>query len=153
MLKNWNRFWYYIKMVRSNWENHLQSRFQDVILWWEGLSIRAQVYCNPQVDCCYFGVVSMSRRVCQLKTVMATRISSLKQLRTILHLTWWASFDSTFQNFSKPVSHSRSQRWHFRQHDRKDVMSVAFQVFATVVSTSSVNFTLLTASHPRPCQK
>lgn len=77
----------------------------------------------------------------------------LKQLRTRSHLTWQASLESTFQNFGKPFSHCPSQSWHFRQHDRKDVMFPAFQVVVTVHSTSSVIFTLLTISHLEPCHK
>lgn len=100
-----------------------------------------------------FGAVWMSGRACQLKPITIGATFFFKQLQTILYLTWGASLESTFQIFSKPFSHCPSQRWHFRQCDEKDVMSVAFQVIVTVVSTSSVNFTLLTITHLKPCHK
>jgi len=99
------------------------------------------------------GAAWMSGRACQPRAITTARTPFLTQLWTILHLTWWASLESTFQIFGKPFSHCPSQSWHFRQHDRKDVMSAAFQVVVTVVSTSSVIFAFLTIPHLEPCHK
>lgn len=51
--------------------------------------------------------------------------------------------------FKYSAIHSRcpSQIWHFQQHDKKDVRSVAFQVLVTMVGTSSVIFTLIIIFH------
>lgn len=118
-----------------------------------------RVWCYCKLDTIYrsavaiFGAARMSGRACQPRAITMARTPFLTQLWTISHLTWWASLESTFQIFGKPFSHCPSQSWHFRQHDRKDVMSAAFQVVVTVVSTSSVIFAFLTIPHLEPCHK
>lgn len=112
-----------------------------------------QTWDNMQVNCSHFWSPVEDWKLSHLQAIAGARSGSLGPRQTILHLTQQASPESTFQVFGKPFSHCPSQSWHFRQHDRKDVTSAALQVLVTVVSTSSVIFILLTASHLKPCHK
>lgn len=87
-----------------------------------------------QVKCSHFWSLAEDWKLSHLQAITGARSGSLPPQQTILHLTWLASLESTFQVFGKPFSHCPSQSWHFRQHDRKDVMSAALQVLVTVVT-------------------